>query len=94
MLKLYREASSPPADTIEAELQDILLAYDRVILTPDAARETFGSRHSLPVLTDNERTFSGKEQIASFLTELRQLMHDWQAYQGDSCYIDDEGQVC
>jgi hypothetical protein len=94
MLKLYREEKSPAADIVEAELKDILLAYDRVIMPPAAAREKFGAGHSLPVLTDNERIVSGQQGLAAYLQELRSLMHDWQAFQGDSCYVDEDGQNC
>ncbi len=93
MLKLYREQSSPQADAIEGELKDILLAYDRIVITPAEARQKFGSVNTLPVLTNNERIVSGPD-LPGYLKELRQLMHDWQAFQGDSCYVDDDGRPC
>lgn len=94
MLKLYREDKSPAADIVEAELKDILLAYDRVIMRADAAREKFGAEHSLPVLTDNERLVSGPQELADYLQALRSFMRDWQTFQGDSCYVDEDGQNC
>jgi hypothetical protein len=94
MLKLYREDKSPAADIVEAELKDILLGYERVIMGADAAREKFGAQHSLPILTDNERLVSGQEALVAYLQELRSFMHDWQAFQGDSCYVDEDGRNC
>lgn len=94
MLKLYRESFSPQADAIEGELKDILLAYDRVLMEASQVRAEFGPGHSLPVLTDNERVVSGEAPLDAYLKELRQLMRDWQAFQGDSCYVDDDGQPC
>jgi hypothetical protein len=94
MLKLYREESSPPADAVEAELKDILLAYDRIVMDPAGARMKFGPQHSLPVLTDNERVVSGQDALAAYLGELRSLMRDWQAFQGDWCYVDEDGESC
>ena len=64
-----------------------------MVLKPGEAREEFGPEHSLPVLTNNERVVSG-EGIPAYVKELKQLMQDWQAYQGDSCYVDEDGRVC
>ena len=93
MLTLYRQENSPAADSIEAEFRDLVLGYDRVLMDPEAAHKQFGSERSLPILTNNDRIVSGTE-IPPYLTELTQLMRDWQAYQGDSCYVDEDGRVC
>lgn len=94
MLKLYREPLSPLADAVEGELNDFLMAYDRVMMDTEAARNKFGAGHSLPVLADNERVVSGEEPLRVYLEELRQLMKDWQAFQGDWCYVDEDGKTC
>ncbi len=94
MLKLYREPVSPQADAIEGELKDILLAYDRVVMDEGEARKQFGTGRRLPVLTNNERVVSGEAPLRAYLKELRQFMQDWQAFQGDSCYVDEEGNPC
>ena len=93
MVKLYREKISPQADAIEAELQDMIFGYDSEIMDPSFAAEKFGPQHSLPVITNNEKVVSG-EQIPAYIKELRTLMKDWQAFQGDSCYINDRGENC
>lgn len=93
MVKIYREQDSPRADAIEAELQDMILGYDREIIDPHRAARQFGAQHSLPILTNNERIVSGQE-IPAYIRELRTLMKDWQAFQGDSCYVDDQGENC
>ena len=93
MVKLYREPVSPRADTIKAEFHDMLFGYDRVILNRWEALERFGPDHSLPVITNNEKIVSG-DSIAAYINELRKLMKDWQAFQGDSCYVDDDGEAC
>ena len=93
MLTLYRQENSPAADSIEAEFSDLVLGYDRVLMDPEAARQKFGQGRSLPIVTNNDRIVSGTE-IPAYLTELTQLMRDWQAYQGDSCYVDEDGKVC
>lgn len=93
MIKLYREEVSPQADAIEAEFRDAILGYDREVLTPAEFRERFGDEHSLPVITNNERIVSGDE-ITGYVRELQNLMREWQAFQGDWCYVNDKGDVC
>ena len=93
MVKLYREIISPQADVIEAELQDMIFGYDREITDPASAARQFGPEHSLPVITNNEKVVSGQE-LPAYLMELRTLMKDWQAFQGDSCYVNDNGENC
>ena len=93
MVKLYREKNSPQADAIEAELQEMIFGYDREILNTGAAAMLFGPGHSLPVITNNERVVSGDE-IPAYIKELQSLMRDWQAFQGDSCYVNDKGENC
>ena len=93
MVKIYREKISPQADAIEAELQEMIFGYDRQILDPAAAVRQFGPEHSLPVITNNEKIVSG-EQIPAYMQVLRTLMKDWQAFQGDSCYVDEKGENC
>ena len=93
MIKLYREQISPEADAIEAEFQDIILGYDRVLIDSQAAAQTFGKGHALPVITNNERVVSG-DAIPAYIQELQNLMQEWQAFQGDSCYVNDNGETC
>ncbi len=92
MIVLYREEKSPEADAIEAEFREMVLGYDRVIVEPDRARGLFEG-HSLPVIKNNERVVSG-EEIPAYLKELGKLMRDWQMFQGDYCYVDEDGESC
>ena len=92
MIKLYREEKSRQADIIEAEFHELVLGYDRVVLDRKTAAQLFGDA-PLPVITNNERTVSG-DGIPAYIKELTQLMRDWQRYQGDSCYVDDNGESC
>ena len=93
MIKLFRKEDSAQANAIEAEFQDLILAYDRVVIDDNEAKRMFGAETSLPVITNNEKVASGNE-IPAYLKELRTLMNDWQAYQGDSCYVNDKGESC
>jgi hypothetical protein len=93
MVKLYREKVSPQADTIEVELQDMTFGYDCEIVDPASAAQKFGPDHSLPVITNDEKVVSG-QAIPSYLIELRILIEDWRAFQGDSCYVNENGETC
>ncbi len=93
MIKIYREKDSSPADRIEAEFQDVLLGYEREVVTLEEAARRFGDHHSLPVITNNEKIVSGDE-IPAYIKELQNLMRDWQAFQGDWCYVSDNGENC
>lgn len=84
---------SPQADAIEAEFKEMILGYDRVITDPAQAAQRFGPEHSLPVITNNEKVVSG-DAIASYVRELQDLMQEWQAFQGDSCYVNENGKIC
>lgn len=93
MIKLYRELISPEADALEAEFKDLVLGYDRETISPTEAKREFGADRTLPVITDNERIVSGHE-IPDYIKELKKLVRDWQQFQGDWCYVDDDGEVC
>ena len=93
MIKLYREMDSPPADAIEAEFRELVLGYDRMVLQRDEASRLFGADASLPLITDNERIVHAA-QFPAYLKELTQLMRQWQLFQGDYCYVDDDGETC
>ena len=93
MIKLYREADSTQADAIEAEFREMVLGYDRVVIERKEAAKIFGEETALPVLTDNERVVSGAD-IPAYIKELAKLWRDWQLFQGDYCYVDDDGETC
>ncbi len=93
MIKLYRTENSSEADAIEAEFHDMILGYDRLVIAEQDAQRMFGEGTSLPVIRDNETVVSGPG-IPSYLEDLRELMQDWQRFQGDSCYVDGKGGTC
>ncbi len=92
MIKLFREVASPAADRIEAEFRDVVLGYERIVVTPQEAANLFGAETMLPVLTNNERVVSG-EALPAYVKELRQLMHSWQLFQNNTCCVLDDEEV-
>ncbi|HEX2998402.1 MAG TPA: hypothetical protein VHP14_26490 [Anaerolineales bacterium] len=93
MIKLYRKENSQQADTIEAELRDLTLVYNRVVVAEQEAKQMFGEEASLPVIMNKEQVVSGQE-IAAYLQELRGLRRGWQRSQSDSYYIDEDERFC
>jgi hypothetical protein len=88
MIQIIREQDSAQADTIEAEFRELVISYGRVIVTPPGAGRT------LPAIQDGARLVSGDREIAAYLNELRQFVSDWRMFEGDFCYVDDDGSVC
>jgi hypothetical protein len=93
MIRLYREVESVQADAIEAEFRELVLGFERVVVTPVQAEAMFAGR-ALPVITNYERVVSG-EEIPSYIKELTRLMYEWQLFQSDACYVREDGDgVC
>ena len=89
MIKLYREENSSQADAIEAEFKDMVLSYERVTVEPAQAQNLFGET-PLPVITNNDLVISG-EEIKPYLNALEKYMYHWQTFQGDTCYVGEDG---
>jgi hypothetical protein len=94
MIEVFREEQSPQGDWIEAELREMVLGYERVVTTPEEACHALGPQHTLPAIRNGERIASGKGDLMVYLKELEALAHQWRAFQGDWCYVDDQGEVC
>jgi hypothetical protein len=94
MITLYRAEDTPDADWIEAELKDMVLGYEIVALPPGAACFPAEPSILLPVLVHDDRLISGREAQIAYLVELRRLAERWRLFQGDFCYIDEDGEAC
>ena len=70
MIEVFREAESAQGDWVEAELQEMVLGYERVVTTLVEARDVLGPQHSLPAIKNNERIASGKEGLMVYMNEL------------------------
>ncbi|QDT37811.1 YbjN domain-containing protein [Stratiformator vulcanicus] len=95
MTLLYREKNSDPADRIEEELRELALRFEVRIAGRDTLPEGLREIERLPILLDEGETFSTPQQIRSRLDHLAALMADWnRKHQSDSCYVDENGEVC
>jgi len=86
MIEVVRTAESAEADWVEAELHELVLDYDRVVVSPEQAE------FPLPALCRDGQVVSGREALIAALRELEALAEAWRRFQGDSCYVDDDGE--
>ena len=94
MITVFRETQSQPADIVEAELRDMVIGFERVILTPEEVSARLGADVGLPAIQDGARIVSGTAELHTYLKELADFYHDWHMYQGDACYVYDNGESC
>ena len=94
MIEVFREEKNSQGDWIEAELREMVLGYERVVITPEEAQQVLGLQYSLPAIRNGERIACGKEELMVYLKELEGMAHEWRAFQGDWCYVDDQGELC
>lgn len=88
MIEIIREADSSQADWVEAELRELVVGYERIVTTPQAARRDLGLDQPLPLLRDGGRLVGEEDELHAYLEELAGFVHDWNTYQGDACYVD------
>lgn len=94
MIEVFREENSSQGDWIEAELREMVLGYERVVIAPKEVQHILGPQYSLPAIRNGERIASGQEELMVYLKELDGIAHAWRAFQGDWCYVNDQGELC
>jgi hypothetical protein len=89
VIVLYRTAGpSQLADRVEESLRDLVVAHSvRVV----AARDVPGGQ--APTIVDGDRRVL-PSQLDAYLEQLRVVVAQWNRFQGDSCYLNDDGTVC
>lgn len=74
-------ANSSEADSIRAQLDELVVAYE--VVEGDTAL----------VIEDGDRRISG-DAIPGYLAELRDFVALWRKFQTDACYLEDDGSIC
>ncbi len=92
MITLYRRPDSAPADEIQAALDDMVIAYETEVVSD--ANALSDDVPTLPALRDEGEVFTDSKALETHLEELRELMHDWDRFQSDACYVEEDGSVC
>lgn len=90
MIILFRPNESPTADWIEAELKNLSLAYTCQIINDHQTKENDVS----PYITDGQRVIRGISELEAYILELTELVAEWCWFASDTCYLNDDGNVC
>ncbi|HEX9921027.1 MAG TPA: glutathione S-transferase N-terminal domain-containing protein [Anaerolineae bacterium] len=94
MLTFYRPLDCPTCTALEETLKELVIAHRLVVVTPERPVEGLGVGIMPPALQDSGQTVTGHEAIAAHLQELETFVAAWRKFEGDTCYIDDKGEVC
>lgn len=94
MIELYRSIDCSACADIETALKEMVVAHKVITVKAEEEYEALPADTPLPALKDNGRIITGQTAIAAYLKDLEQFVSDWRRFQGDACYIDDEGEVC
>lgn len=94
MIELYRAIDCSTCTEIEEALKEMVVAHKVITVEAGQEYESLPVETPLPALKDNGRIITGQAAIAAYLKELERFVADWRRFQGDACYIDDEGEVC
>lgn len=89
MIELYRtEAPSPLADRVEESLRTLVVAHAVRVVGPGELPGGTG-----PSIIDGDRVV-GPSDLDLYLEQLRVVVEQWNRFQGDTCYLNDDGTVC
>ncbi|MFN8453776.1 MAG: hypothetical protein U0401_03745 [Anaerolineae bacterium] len=94
MIELYRPVDCPACADIETALREMVVAHRIIMVEANQTPVEFGPNIPLPALKENGQLVYGAEAIAAYMRELERFVVNWRRFQSDSCYIDDDGQMC
>ncbi|MDX1637510.1 MAG: hypothetical protein R3281_06050 [Balneolaceae bacterium] len=89
MIAFHRpDTDDPYSDQIKEKLEEMVVAHNVHRHDPSADEK-------LPYCRENDRIFSGKQEIEQYLQELERELREQRMVTSDSCYIDPEtGEIC
>ena len=82
MITLYRKTSCADCDEISDALREMVVAHKVVTIGDTWPPEL--SEGSMPTIDD----------VRSFVRALADYLTEWNRFQSDSCYVDEDGNVC
>ena len=94
MIEFYRPAHCPDCYKIEEALKELVVAHKIITLEPGQTAADLTPHTPLPAIKDEGQVITGRAAIDAYLTDLEKVVADWRRFQGDACYIDDNGDVC
>lgn len=94
MIELYRPAECPDCEEFEAALKEMVISHKVIMVEPGRRPEALPPKTPLPALKDGREIITGQAAIQNHLQELARFVQGWQRFQGDSCYINEDGSAC
>jgi len=94
LIEFYRPAHCPDCHKIEEALKELVVAHKIITLEPGQSASTLTPHTPLPAIKDEGRVITGRAAIDAYLVDLEKIVAHWRRFQGDACYIDDNGDVC
>ncbi len=88
IMTLYLVENSRTCAEIREALDATALAYETVVLPPQAWHEELPEGTEPPVLVDDEKVIQGGNDIFAYIDQLKGFKADWLKYQSDACYSD------
>lgn len=87
-MTLYIVENSRTCSEIREALDATAMAYETIVLPPQAWHEELPEGAEPPVLIDDEKVVQGSNDIFAYIDQLKGFKADWLKYQSDACYAD------
>ena len=94
MIELYRPIDCSDCAEYEDALREMVVAHKIITVEPGLRPESLPPQTPLPAIKEDQTIISGPEAIQSYLKALARFVRDWQRFQGDACYVNDDGTTC
>lgn len=94
MIEFYRPVECQTCGEFEDALKEMVIAHRVVTVKAKQLPDSLPAETHLPAIKDDEKIIMGEAEIKVYLEELKKVVADWRKFQGDACYIDEDGQVC
>ncbi len=92
MITLYRKEPCANCDEIADALREMVVAHN-VVTVGDAWPPEL-SEGSMPTIVEGDKVVRGIDDVRCFVRALADYLTDWNRFQSDSCYVDEDGNVC
>ncbi len=87
-MTLYLTPDCSGCSQLQDALDELAMAHDVVVVSPEEQAERLPAGTRAPVLVDEDKVIQGAAGIFAYVDELKQLLADWLKYQSDTCYLD------
>jgi hypothetical protein len=94
MIRLYRNKKCSLCDDIEDKLREMVIHFQSILVEEQQYPPEILGVSSLPIIKDSDEIITGEKNIKEYIERLKDFVSEWRRFQGDSCYLDENGEVC